>query len=123
MLAHGSKSDNFDKSMCTKAKNPFGVLPLVTQKLDCSPCIESRENFTEQKVSTIFPFEQVPLLKLFFCIEILTSRNVNVDRLTREYFDETDKNLTDFFLFQFSWSTLEYLSIKKSYTKKVDLIF
>ena len=32
--AHGSKSDNFDKSMCTKAKNPFGVLPLVTQKLD-----------------------------------------------------------------------------------------
>ena len=29
----GSKNDNFDKSMCTKAKNPFCVLPLVTQNV------------------------------------------------------------------------------------------
>ena len=37
VLAFGSKNDNFDKSMCTKAKNPFCVLPLVTQKtLPCS---------------------------------------------------------------------------------------
>ena len=36
VLAFGSKNDNFDKSMCTKAKNPFCVLPLVTQKIP--PC-------------------------------------------------------------------------------------
>ena len=58
-----------------------------------------------QKVSTIFPFEQVPTLlwlEIVFCIEILTSRNVNVDRLTREYFDEEHRSTNSNRFFTFS---------------------
>ena len=62
---HGSKSDNFDKSMCTKAKNPFGVLPLVTQKLDCSPCIESIELHRAKSVNN-FSFWTSPTSKALF---------------------------------------------------------
>ena len=51
--------------MCTKAKNPFGVLPLVTQKLDCSPCIESRELHRAKSVNN-FSFWTSPTSKALF---------------------------------------------------------
>ena len=125
VVAHGSKSDNFDKSMCTKAKNPFGVLPLVTQKLDWRAllCIERRK--LHKKCQQFFPFE-IQVQSFVFCIEILTSRNVNVDRLTREYFYSTKPTKSNDFFFSICtiWSTLDicWSPSKKLKVKKVDLI-
>ena len=113
VVAHGSKSDNFDKSMCTKAKNPFGVLPLVTQKLDWRAllCIERRK--LHKKCQQFFPFE-IQVQSFVFCIEILTSRNVNVDRLTREYFYSTKPTKSnDFFFNLYNLVNFRYLLISK----------
>ena len=113
VVAHGSKSDNFDKSMCTKAKNPFGVLPLVTQKLDWRAllCIERRK--LHKKCQQFFPFE-IQVQSFVFCIEILTSRNVNVDRLTREYFYYTKPTKSnDFFFNLYNLVNFRYLLISK----------
>ena len=98
------KERQFWQKYVHKGKKSFWCLATCHSKVGLKSSALHREKKTSQKVSTIFPFwntSPTSLKNLVFCIEILTSRNVNVDRLTREYFYYTKPTKSNDFFFQF----------------------